>query len=139
MAAVGRDVEYGRFSVVFHNMDPSDALRSRAEVLLARLLRVSPTIIRGTLTVEARHKHHHQGNVYHVSLNLHLPGRDIVVSHDPERNHAHEDVYVALRDACNAARKQLASLERFSGKGAQHAKSRFEANPRSGEPFSQVE
>jgi ribosome-associated translation inhibitor RaiA len=136
MVPVDRDAEYGRFSVVFHNMDPSDALRARAEHLLERLMHVSPTIIRGTLAVEARHRHHHQGNVYHVSLNLHLPGREIVVSHDPERNHAHEDVYVALRDACSAAKKQLASLERFSGKGAQHAKSRFEANPRKGEPFA---
>jgi ribosome-associated translation inhibitor RaiA len=116
-------------------MDASDAVRVRAQHLLDKLLRFSPTIIRGTLAVEARHRHHHHGNVYHVSLNLHLPGRDIAVSHDPERNHAHEDVYVALRDACNAARKQLASLDRFSGKGAQHATLRFETNPRKGEPF----
>lgn len=130
------DVEYGRFAVEFHNMEPSDAVRTRAEQLLGKLLRASPTIIRGTMTIESRHRHHHQGNVYHVCLNLHLPGRDIVVSHDPERNHAHEDVYVAIRDACDAAKKQLASLERFSGKGAQHLKSRFEANPRKGEPFA---
>jgi ribosome-associated translation inhibitor RaiA len=135
MVVTRGDIEYGRFTVVFHNMEPSDAVRVRAEHLLDKLLRFSPTIIRGTLTVEARHRHHHQGNVYHVSLNLHLPGRDIAVSHDPELNHAHEDVYVALRDACDAAKKQLASLERFSGKGAQHAKLRLEGNPRKGEPF----
>lgn len=136
MVVVQGDAEYGRFSIFFHNMAPSDAIRGRAEQLLEKLLRFSPTIIRGTLTVEARHRHHHQGNVYHVSLNLHLPGRDIVVSHDPELNHAHEDVYVALRDACNAAKKQLAALERFSGKGSQHAKVRLESNPRKGEPFA---
>jgi ribosome-associated translation inhibitor RaiA len=137
MVVVQGGAEYGRFSIVFHNMGPSDAVRGRAEHLLEKLLRFSPTIIRGTLTIEARHRHHHQGNVYHVSLNLHLPGRDIVVSHDPELDHAHEDVYVALRDACNAAKKQLAALERFSGKGAQHAKTRFESNPRKGDQFWQ--
>jgi hypothetical protein len=73
--------------------------------------------------------------VFHVSLHLHLPGREIVVSRDPERNHAHEDIYVALRDACDAARSQLEAIDQLSGKGSRHARSRFESNPRRGEPF----
>jgi hypothetical protein len=28
---------------------------------------------------------------------------DVEVTHDPELNHAHEDVYVAMRDAFRAA------------------------------------
>jgi ribosome-associated translation inhibitor RaiA len=115
--------EYGRFSLIFQNMDPSDSVRARAERLFEKLMQFEPTIMHAEMVVEARHRHHHQGNLYHVSLRLHLSGRDIVVSHDPELNHAHEDVYVALRDACNAARKQLEGLERFRGRGAQHTKS----------------
>lgn len=130
------DTEYGRFSVVFHNMEPSDAVRARAEQLFAKLRQVQPAIMHGSMTIEARHRHHHQGNVYHTALKLHLSGKDITVSHDPEQNHAHEDVYVAMRDTCDAARKQLLALRRFSGKGSQHAKSRFEANPRKGDPFA---
>jgi ribosome-associated translation inhibitor RaiA len=124
------DGETGRFVVVFHNADPSDAVRSRAEQLLERLHRFQPGIMHGTLTIEARHKHHHQGRVYHVSVNLHLPGYNVIVSHDPELNHAHEDVYVAMRDACEAARRQLEAYSRFTGKGTRHQKHRFEGNPR---------
>ncbi len=132
---VSKDVQYGRFTVVFHNAEPSEAVRSRAQYLLDKLLHYQPNIMRGTLTIEGRHRHHHQGNVFHVSLNLHLSGKEIVVSRDPERNHAHEDVYVALRDACDAARKQLDALEQGSGKGARHTRHRLEENPRQGEPF----
>jgi ribosome-associated translation inhibitor RaiA len=126
-----------RFAVVFHNADPSDALKARAEHLLSKLRQFEPSIMRGTITIEGRHRHHHQGNLYHVAVRLHLPGRDIVASHDPELNHAHEDVYVALRDACEAARRQLEALKRLKGKGARHERVRFESNPRKGAPFEE--
>ena len=129
------DTEYGRFTVVFHNAEPSEAVRTRAHHLLDKLLQFHPTIMHGSLTVEGRHRHHHQGNLYHVAINLHLSGRNVVVSRDPERDHAHEDVYVALRDAYDAARKQLEQLEYLSGGRVRHNRMRFEGNPRKGEPF----
>ena len=48
-----------------------------------------------------------EGGVYHVRVDLTVPGREIVVSRDPAENHAHEDVYVAIRDAFDATRRQL--------------------------------
>jgi ribosome-associated translation inhibitor RaiA len=124
------DGETGRFTVVFHNADPSEAVRIRAEQLLAKLHRYQPGIMHGTLTIEGRHRHRHQGLIYHVSINLHLPGYNVIVSHDPELNHAHEDIYVAMRDACEAARRQLEAYSRFTGKGMRHERERFEGNPR---------
>lgn len=59
------------------------------------------------VTVEAPHKHHGKGNLYRVAVDLHIPGAEIVANRDPGRNHAHEDVYVAVRDALNAAARQL--------------------------------
>ena len=114
-------------------MEPSEPVRQRGELLLQRLIKSHPAIMRGAMTIEGRHRHHHQGNLFHVALRFHLPGLDIVVSHDPERNHAHEDVYVAMRDACDAARKQLEAYEgRRSGKGAKHERERFEGKPERG-------
>lgn len=118
---------FARSRIVFHNAEPSDAVRTRAQHLLAKLFQFHPSIMRCTMTVEGRHRHHHQGNLYHVSLRVHVPGADIVVSQDPERNHAHEDIYVAMRDACEAARRQLdGCVERRAGKGARHEQERFE-------------
>ncbi len=120
-----------RAIVVFNKADPSEAVESRGLHLLNKLLAFFPRIMRGVMTIEGRHHHHHQGNLYHVSLRFHLPGGDIVVSQDPERNHAHEDVYVAMRDACDAARRQLSHvIERRKGSGLRHERSRFDGNPR---------
>jgi hypothetical protein len=127
MNQVDRD---DKFTVVFHNAEPSDAVWTRANYFLAKLARAYPGIMRGSMVIEGRHRHHHQGNLYHVSLRLHLPNGDVMVSHDPERNHAHEDVYVSMRDACDAARKQLdAVTEQRNGKGARHAYKRFSNRP----------
>ena len=55
------------------------------------------------VTVEMPHKHHHQGKQFNVRINISVPSHpEIVVNHDH-----HEDVYVALRDAFDAARRQL--------------------------------
>jgi hypothetical protein len=43
-----------------------------------------------------------------VRIDLTVPGAELVVSRDPELDHGHEDVYVAIRDAFDAARRQLA-------------------------------
>jgi len=122
--------EAEHFSVVFHSMEPSEAVRLRGEHLLQRLARISPEIMRGKMMIEGRHRHHHQGNLYHVSIRLHLPGLDIEVTHDPELNHAHEDVYVAMRDACRAARRQVSAHEaRRGSKAARHERERFNNRP----------
>jgi ribosome-associated translation inhibitor RaiA len=120
-----------RFSIVFHQMTPSPAVKARAQQLLDRLVRAYPMIMRGTMIIEGRHHHHRQGNVYHVAIHAHLPNGDINVSHDPELNHAHEDIYVAMRDACNAAKKQLAVVTKLrKGAGLRHARARLDGNPR---------
>jgi hypothetical protein len=128
--AVSKEISE-HFTVVFHNVDPSEAVLVRARQLLGKLLTYFPSIMRGTMTIEGRHHHHHQGNLYHVALRVHVPRGDVVVSHDPERNHAHEDLYVAMRDTCEAARKQLScALSQGRGAGLRHERSRFEGNPR---------
>lgn len=122
--------EAGQLSVIFHSMEPSEAVRQRGEALLQRLARLSPGIMRGKMVIEGRHRHHHQGNLYHVTIRLHLPGLDVEVTHDPELNHAHEDVYVAMRDAFRAARRQLKAYEQRRGsKASRHEWERFTNRP----------
>lgn len=100
--------------ITFRNMDPSEAVearvRSEAEKLDARYGR----IMRCRVVVEAHHKHRHKGNLYHVRIDLTVPGGELVVSREPDRHHAHEDVYVAVRDAFNAASRQLKGFARRS-------------------------
>jgi cold shock CspA family protein len=46
-----------------------------------------------------------QGNLFQVRIELGVPGREIVVGRDPAAHHSHEDAYVAVRDAFDAARR----------------------------------
>ncbi len=91
----------------FHDVDHSDAVEARIREKVEKLEQYSDRIIGCRVTVEAPHKHHHKGKLYTVKIDLTLPGGEIVVAHDNHDDHAHEDVYVAIRDSFEAMRRQL--------------------------------
>src|SRR5919106_2814322 len=86
--------------------------------------------------VEAPHRHHHKGKAYEIRIGLSVPGDEIVINHaptrlsalklseakdsekdliethEPSKHAAHADVYVAIRDAFNAAGRQLQDYAR---------------------------
>lgn len=105
----------------FHNIPQSEALEARIREKVQKLSRITDSITACRVTVDAPHKHHHKGSTYQVKIDLTLPGNEIVVSRDPGLNHAHENAYVAVRDAFNALSRQLANYVRQrQGKSRQH-------------------
>lgn len=98
--------------IAFRNMPPSEAVERRIRKHIESLGRFSDRIMGCRVVVEARHHRHHQGNLFHVRIAMTLAGGEIVVSRDPARHHAHEDVYVAFRDAFEAVRRRLEDFER---------------------------
>lgn len=91
----------------FRNFERSEFVETAVRERCEKLGRFSSEIMRCKVTVAAPHKHHSQGNLYHVSIDLHVPGTEIVINRDPGKNHSHEDVYVAIRDAFDAAIRKL--------------------------------
>ncbi len=59
------------------------------------------------VVVQAPHKHHHQGNLFHVRIDLTVPDEELVVSRERHDQQSHEDAYVVIRDAFNALQRQL--------------------------------
>ncbi|HEY5622273.1 MAG TPA: HPF/RaiA family ribosome-associated protein [Gammaproteobacteria bacterium] len=96
-----------QIQIVFQNMDASPAVEDAVRERAKKLERFGTKIQSCRVTIEAPHKHHKKGKTYRVVIDLRVPGREIVVSRDPGQNHAHEDVYVAIRDGFNAAARQL--------------------------------
>lgn len=94
--------------VTFKNLESSPALEARI-VELANKLEPLASINRCDVAVELPHRHHQKGSAFHVRIQLHIgsPGKEIVVSHDPGDGDAHIDPYVTVRDAFDAARRQL--------------------------------
>jgi ribosome-associated translation inhibitor RaiA len=93
--------------VRFRDMETSPALEQFVRRWAAKLGRVHERIGGCEVVIERPHQSHHQGQHVHVRIALAVPGPDIVVSHGQERDGAHEDAYVAVRDAFRAARRQL--------------------------------
>lgn len=93
--------------ITFRNLDRSEAMEAQIQKKAEKLDQVCDDIMGCRVMVEARHRNHHKGNLYHVRLDITVPERELVVSRDPQENHAHEDAYVAIRDAFEAARRQL--------------------------------
>ena len=91
----------------FHNLEPSDSVESNVRKHAERLEHFCDEIVSCRVTIEAPHKHHHQGNIYQVTVDVRTPGDESVASRAPPEHHAHEDVYVAIRDAFDAATRQL--------------------------------
>lgn len=98
--------------ITFRNMDPSAAVEAEVREKADKLDQFFEHIMRCHVVVELHHKHHHQGNLYHVRIDITVPGHEIVVSREPRDHHAHEDVYVAVRDAFDAAKRQLEDYSR---------------------------
>lgn len=93
--------------IAFHNMDHSNAVETRVREKVGRLEKLSDRLTHCRVTIEAPHKHHRKGNTYRVRILLSAPQGQVAVSHDPGDAHAHEDIYVAIRDAFDAAERQL--------------------------------
>jgi cold shock CspA family protein/ribosome-associated translation inhibitor RaiA len=117
--------------ITFRNMAPSLAIESNVREKAAKLDELYPEIMSCRVIVEAPHRHHHKGKAYLTRIDLTVPGAELVVNrapkrlaaaklngddepekdfaevHEPSKHAAHEDLYVAIRDAFNAAGRKL--------------------------------
>jgi ribosome-associated translation inhibitor RaiA len=95
--------------VTFRHMPSSEAVTTEIHQQLEHLDRIYDRSTSCHVLVETPHCHQHQGRIYRIGIELGIPGEDIVISHTSGEDGAHEDVYVAVRDAFRAARRRLES------------------------------
>lgn len=93
--------------ITIRDVDHSEALEARIRAKVEKLEEFFKHITSCRVVVEVPHKHHHQGKQFNVRIDIGVPGGEIVVN----RDHA-EDVYVALRDAFEATKRQLEDYAR---------------------------
>ena len=93
--------------ITFRHMGSSDAVAVRIRERAEELERFFDRIMSCRVVVEYRHPRHQQGNLFRIRVDLKVPGREIVVGRDPATHHAHEDIYVAIRDAFDTTRRLL--------------------------------
>jgi cold shock CspA family protein/ribosome-associated translation inhibitor RaiA len=96
-------------------MESSPAIEARIREKATELERFSERITGCRVLVEKEHRHRHKGNLFRVRIEIDVPGKELAVTHTGPRDHAHEDVYVAIRDAFRAAVRQLEDHVRERG------------------------
>ena len=96
--------------ITFHNLDSSPALEAEIRQRIEKLERLYDRLIGVRVSIEALHNQHRTGNVYECHINLMVPGPDLVVSRKPHKakeKYQNPDAYTAVRDAFQAAERQL--------------------------------
>jgi ribosomal subunit interface protein len=93
-------------------MDSSQAIADKIRERAAKLDRYHHHITSCRVMVEAPHRHREHGQLFHVRVDITVPGGELMVTRDPPRHGAHKDVYVAIRDAFDAAARQLEDYAR---------------------------
>jgi ribosomal subunit interface protein len=93
--------------ITFRDMPHSDALDTHIRDKAQKLEQLFSDIVSCRVVVEQPAKHSQQGKPFNVRIDLGVPGSEIVVD-----KQANEDVYVALRDAFDAAKRQLEDYAR---------------------------
>jgi ribosome-associated translation inhibitor RaiA len=94
--------------IVFEHVDHSDAIESSVRKEALKLERFFDRITSARVVMGRPQHRHRKGDTYAVRIHLEVPGgEDIVVSRDPGATGRHEDAHVTIRDAFDAAGRQL--------------------------------
>lgn len=100
--------------ISFHGMEPSPALERRIREKARKLERFHDRLTSCHVVVEARARRQHSGRLYRLLIELKAPGYELTVGNTGRSDPAHKDVYVAVRDAFDAAARQLEDHARIS-------------------------
>ena len=108
--------------ITFRDMEPSDAVEANIRERATRLDRFYDHIMSCRVVVESPHAHHHKGRLFQVKIDVTVPDGELTVNHGHHhKDHSHEDVYVAIRDAFAALRRQLEDyVQKRRGKTKRH-------------------
>ncbi|MGZ5091090.1 MAG: HPF/RaiA family ribosome-associated protein [Burkholderiales bacterium] len=93
--------------ITFHGMDYSEAVAEKVRGRAQKLEKYFNGIVSCRVAIERPHHHHGTGNQYRVRVEVGVPGEKLVANREPDPHHAYTDVYVAIRDAFDAVRRQL--------------------------------
>jgi len=93
--------------ITYRDLPASEAVNKIIRKKAKRLDGIFPGITGCRVVVDAPHRHHRHGNRYSVTIDLAVPGEELVVGRDGTKAPLSEDLYAAVNDAFRAAERQL--------------------------------
>lgn len=125
--------------VTFRNMKPSAIAREWVREEVGKLEEFYGRVVGCRVVVEIPHQHHRRGSVYHIRIDLTVPGRELVIKRQPslrtrawqtgkaksakqlELDTPHRNLRLAIDDAFRAAGRRLQDYGRSqSGRVKSH-------------------
>ena len=89
--------------ISFHNMPHSSAVEETIRQCATRLDEFCGRIMSCRVVVDQPHRHHHDGNLFHVRIDITAPGEEIVINREPRQHVAYRDLETAIGDAFDQA------------------------------------
>lgn len=93
--------------ITMRDIPTSEAIENHIRKKVAKLEKLYPRLTSCRVTLNMPHKHKHQGKLVNAKVGMMLPQGEINVN-----RHSNEDAYVAIRDAFDAAGRQLEDYAR---------------------------
>lgn len=101
--------------ITFRNIDPSESVEARVRERLGRLTKFKDRITSCRVAIEAVRRQK-LAKLFKVRVEIAYPGGEIAVAREHHDAQSHEGVYLAINEAFEAARRQLADkAERQAG------------------------
>jgi cold shock CspA family protein len=116
--------------ITFRNMEVSEVVEEWIHAEAAKLDTFYSRIMSCRVTVEVPHGHHNKGNLFHVRIDLTLPGKELLIKHEPsggkgirqaggvemrkglEAGVPHRNLRLAITDAFRVAGRRLQDYAR---------------------------
>ncbi len=87
--------------VIVRSMSNSNSIKYHIHKHFQKLHKISHKIIRCRISVDIENKHHHKGKVFSISIDITIPGKELVTRKQ------NQNVYIAIRDGFYAIEKLL--------------------------------
>ncbi len=94
-------------TIAFRHVDRSAAVESRVRDLVTKLERLCDRITGCHVVIERPSANHVHGSPFVAKIELALPGRELFASNAHHVRHEYQDIYAALNDAFDRAKRQL--------------------------------
>jgi ribosome-associated translation inhibitor RaiA len=106
--------------VSFRNMAHSDSIDAEVRQRAAKLDKFHPRIMSCRVMVEAAHRGTSKSTIFHVRVNVTVPGHEFASHGEPAPGRFHEDVHVAIRDAFDQMGRELEDHARMQRGDVKH-------------------
>jgi cold shock CspA family protein/ribosome-associated translation inhibitor RaiA len=94
--------------IIFEHIGKSDALEAAVRKEAERLERFYERITSARVVIARPQHRHHKGDTYCVRIHISVPGgKHVDITRNPVVTGRHEDAHVTIRDAFDAAGRQL--------------------------------